>query len=153
MMTLNPYLTFNGNCEEAFGFYKKVFKKEFAHISKFKDMPPSKEFPVAEADKEKIMHVSIQFDHGLSLMGSDASDTFGGGFKEGNNVTVSINVDKPEEAKRMYTELSDQGRIIVPYDKTFWGAYYGLFFDRFGIQWMVNCELEEHKDFEKKANK
>ena len=153
MITINPYLTFNGTCEEAFNFYKSVFGGEFPHISKFKDMPPNPDFPISETDKEKIMHISLPISKETVLMGSDSSESFGKATVEGNNFSISINTDSVDEATRIYNELSKGGKIKMPLEKTFWGAYFGMFIDKFGIHWMVNCELQEHKDYEQKNKK
>lgn len=150
MTTINPYLTFNGTCEAAFNFYKSVFGGEFPYLGKFKDMPEDPKYPVAESDKEKIMHISLPISKETSLMGSDSTEAFGKATIVGNNVTISVNCDSVEEVTRIYNALSVDGKIFMPLEKTFWGAYFGQFTDKFGIQWMVNCELAEHKNFEKK---
>ncbi len=150
MTTINPYLTFTGNCEEAFLFYKSVFGGEFQMISRFKDMPPDPEYPISDEDKEKIMHVSLPISEETVLMGSDASEQFGNNIEFGNNITISINTKSVDEVTRIYNELSKGGKINMQLEKTFWGAYFGMFTDKFGINWMVNCELEEHKDFEER---
>lgn len=150
MTTINPYLTFNGTCEEAFNFYKSIFGGEFPYIGKFKDMPENPEYPVAEADKDKIMHISLPISKETVLMGSDSSAAFGKATIVGNNITISVNCDSVEEVTRIYNGLSEGGKIFMPLNKTFWGAYFGQFTDKFGIQWMVNCELQEHKDYEAK---
>jgi PhnB protein len=153
MTTINPYLTFNGNCEEAFNFYKSVFRGEFPYIGKFKDMPPNPDYPVADSDKEKIMHVSLPISKETTLMGSDSSESFGHAKVMGNNFSISVNSDSVEEIERIYNALSAGGIIKMPLNKTFWGAYFGMLTDKFGIHWMVNCELQEHKDFEKNHGK
>ena len=137
MTTINTYLTFNGNCEEAFNFYKSVFGGEFAHISKFKDMPENPEFPVAESDREKVMHVSFPIGN-TELLGSDTGGEWAASFKQGNNFSVSINTDNKDEADRIFGKLSGGGNIIMPMNKTFWDSYFGMFTDKFGIQWMVS---------------
>jgi len=137
MTTINTYLTFNGNCEEAFNFYKSVFGGEFEHIGKFKDMPESPEFPVAESDKEKIMHISFPIGNTM-LMGSDTGGDWSANFKQGNNFSVSINTENKNEADRLFNELSEGGKIMMPMNKTFWDSYFGMFTDKFGIQWMVS---------------
>lgn len=137
MTTINTYLTFNGNCEEAFNFYKSVFGGEFAHISKFKDMPENPEFPVAESDREKVMHVSFPIGN-TELLGSDTGGEWAASFKQGNNFSVSINTDNKDEADRIFDKLSEGGKIIMPMNKTFWDSYFGMFTDKFGIQWMVS---------------
>jgi len=153
MTTINPYLTFNGNCEAAFNFYKSVFGGEFPYAGKFKDMPADPDYPVSEADKEKIMHISLPISKETILMGSDSSEAFGQAGVMGNNFSISVNTDTVEEVTRIYNELSAGGVIKMPLNKTFWGAYFGMFTDKFGIHWMVNCELQEHKDYEQKNQK
>jgi PhnB protein len=153
MTTINPYLTFNGNCEAAFNFYKAVFGGEFQFIGRFKDMPPQKEYKLTEADMEKIMHVSLPISKGSVLMGSDSSDAFGKATIMGNNVTISIHTESVDEITRIYNELSKDGIIKMPLQKTFWGSHFGQFTDKFGINWMANCEVKEHKDFEEKHRK
>jgi len=142
MTTINVYLTFNGNCEEAFYFYKSVFGGEFTHIGKFKDMPENPKFPVAESDKEKIMHVSLPIGNTV-LMGSDTGGEWSTGFTQGNNFSVSINTDNKDEADRLFNKLSEGGKITMPMNKTFWGSYFGMFTDQFGIQWMVSFGTEQ----------
>jgi PhnB protein len=149
MTTINPYLTFNGNCEEAFKFYQSVFGGAFPFMGRFKDMPDNPDFPIPEAEKEKIMHVSLPISKETTLMGSDSSEAFGHVTAMGNNFSISINTDSQEEATRLFNELSAGGKINMPLNKTFWGAYFGMFTDKFGIHWMVNYELPEHKEFEK----
>ncbi len=146
MTTLNAYLTFNGNCEEAFNFYKSIFGGEFAHVARFKEMPPSDHCPpVTEEDKEKIMHISLPISKECILMGSDTSEAFGPPPTFGNNFSLSINTDTTEEVDRIFKALSEGGQVIMPAEKTFWDAYFGMCTDKFGIQWMVSCELEGHK--------
>ena len=137
MTTINTYLTFNGNCEEAFNFYKSVFGGEFEHMGKFKDMPESPECTVAESDKEKIMHISFPIGNTM-LMGSDTGGEWSANFKQGNNFSVSINTENKNEADRLFNELSEGGKIMMPMNKTFWNSYFGMFTDKFGIQWMVS---------------
>lgn len=140
MTAVNPYITFNGTCEEAFNFYKSVFGGDFPYAGKFKDMPS--EYPIEESDKEKIMHISLPIGNTV-LMGSDAAGGFGGDYKEGNNITISINTDSEDEATRIFNGLSAGGKVTMPLNKTFWGAYFGMFTDKFGINWMVNYDYEQ----------
>lgn len=142
MAVVNPYLTFNGTCEEAFNFYKSVFGGDFAYIGKFKDMPPSEEFPLPEAAKEKIMHVSLPIGNTV-LMASDAVEGCGAMPTFGDNYSVSINADSEEEATRIFNGLSAGGKVTMPLDKTFWGALFGMFTDKFGINWMVNYDYQQ----------
>lgn len=145
MTTINIYLTFNGNCEDAFNFYKSVFGGNFSHIGRFKDMPENPKYPVAESDKEKVMHVSFPIGNSV-LMGSDTGGEWSTHFNQGNNFSVSINTDSKEEADRLFSELSKGGKVSMPMNKTFWDSYFGMFTDKFGIQWMVSFDSETHKN-------
>ena len=141
MTTVNIYMTFDGNCREAFDFYKSVFGGEFAYIGTFADMPPREGMPpVPESEKDRIMHVSLPVSKETALMGSDSSEIFEHATVVGDNISVSVNTDSMEEAERIFVGLSTGGKIIMPLEKTFWGAYYGILRDKFDINWMVNAE-------------
>jgi len=141
MAQVNPYLTFAGNCEEAFKFYQSVFGGEFPFFGKFKDMPPMEgQPPLSETDGNKIMHVSLPISKETVLMGSDSLEAFGQTTVVGNNYAISINTDSQEEADKLFNGLSEGGQVTMPLDKTFWGAYFGMFTDKFGIHWMVNFD-------------
>lgn len=143
MATVNPYLTFHGNCEEAFHLYKSVFGGEFTNWSKFNEMPPMEGAPpMSEKEGNLIMHVSLPISAETILMGSDSSETFGQATVIGNNYSVSINTDSKEEADKIYNGLSEGGKIEMPLQETFWGAYFGMFSDKFGVQWMVNFDAQ-----------
>ena len=145
MTTINPYLIFNGNCEEAFLFYQSVFGGAFPYVGKFKDMPPSdNNLPITEGDGEKIMHISLPIDNGSILMGSD-TNAQSGVVKIGENVSLSINTDSREEADKLFNGLSAGGTVKMPMENTFWGAYFGMFIDKFGIHWMVNFDEKPQK--------
>ena len=141
MAQVNPYLTFNGTCEEAFNFYKSVFGGEFAHIGKFKDMPSEK--PLADDVANMIMHVSLPISSETILMGSDMHESFGFKVQAGSNFAVSINTNSEDEATKLFNGLSAGGNVTMPLDKTFWGAFFGMFTDKFGIHWMVNYDYEQ----------
>jgi PhnB protein len=139
--SINPYLTFPGNCEEAFNFYRSVFGGEFPYIGRFKDMPPMEgQPPLSEAAGNMIMHVSLPIGHGTILMGSDSSDEWGHATTIGNNFSLSINAKNRAEADRIYSALSEGGQSTMPMNQTFWGSYFGMLTDRFKIQWMVSHE-------------
>ena len=141
MAVVNPYLTFSGNCEEAFTFYKSVFGGDFQFVGRFKEMPPMEGCPpVSEAEAEKIMHISLPISKETSLMGSDSLDAFGQATIVGTNFTISINTTSQEEADKLFNGLSAGGKVTMPMDKTFWGSYFGMFVDKFNIQWMVSFE-------------
>ena len=141
MTSVNIYLTFDGDCEAAFNFYKSVFGGEFPYIGRFNEMPPQEGQPAMNAeDGNKIMHVSLPISQETMLMGSDTGGEWSKGFSKGNNFSVSINTDTKEEADRLFNGLSTGGTVTMPMNKTFWGSYFGMFVDRFDIQWMVSFE-------------
>ncbi|MGV3630346.1 MAG: VOC family protein [Bacteroidota bacterium] len=141
MAQINPYLTFNGNCEDAFNFYKSVFGGDFTYIGRFKDMPS--ENPMPEEAGNLIMHVSLPIGGDTSLFGSDSSEEFGQATKIGNNFSISINAESEEEAKQLFEKLSAGGKITMPIEKTFWGALFGMFTDKYDINWMVNYDYAQ----------
>ncbi len=138
MKAINAYLTFHGNCEEAFNFYRGVFGGEFQMISRFKEMPP--EFKVEEQDREKLMHVALAISPGTVLMGSDTSEQYARGYRVGNNISLSVLTDSKEECERVFAALSVGGQVMMPLADTFWGSYFGMLTDPFGIQWMVSFD-------------
>ncbi len=145
MATVNIYLTFNGNCEEAFRFYQSIFGGEFSYFGRFKEMPKEEENcqPMDEADGDKIMHVTLPISKETCLMGSDTGGEWASHFKQGNNFSVSINTESKKEADKLFNALSSDGQVIMPMNQTFWGAYFGMFTDKFGINWMVNFDKNE----------
>jgi PhnB protein len=145
MTTVNTYLIFDGNCEEAFTFYKSVFGGEFTYLGRYKDMPPTDGQPCPPGDEDKVMHVSLPISTETILMGSDSSKAYGQATIFGNNVSLSINADSKESADLLFTGLSVGGQIKMPMNQTFWGAYFGMFTDQFGIHWMVNFDAVEKK--------
>ena len=133
------YLNFQGNTEEAFNLYKKVFGTEFSTpFMRFKDIPPRDGMPpLPEADKNKVTHVSLPILGGVQLMGTDMLESLGQKLVEGNNFTINLSPDTKEEADRMYSDLSaGSTEGVAPHDE-FWG-YWGTCKDRFGIRWMFN---------------
>ncbi|GAB3413558.1 VOC family protein [Niabella aquatica] len=139
MTIVNPYLYFNGNCEEAFNFYKSVFRAEFKYIGRYKDVPQTDRSVFSDQDN-KIMHVSLPISSETTLMGSDNAALFrqGGSI---NNFSLAISTDKKEEADRLFQALSIHGEVKLPINETFWGSYYGIVTDQFGISWKVSFEL------------
>ena len=130
-MQIVPYLTFNGNCEEALGFYQGVFGGE-PDIMRFREIPPQEGIEVSDRWKEKIMHAELVIDDQLLYF----SDTFEGmEVTAGDSVTVHINVDSEEELRRLFSVLSEGGKVTMPVDTMFWGAVYGSLTDKFGINW------------------
>ncbi len=141
MTTTNTYLNFNGNCEEAFNFYKSVFGGEFTYLGRFGEMPSSEDYTVPETDKNKVMHVSLPIGSSV-LMGSDVGGDWAPTFKQGNNFAVSISAHSKEEADRIFSFLSADGQITMPLMDTFWGDYFGMLTDKFGINWMMSYNKE-----------
>lgn len=140
MATVNVYLTFNGNCMQAFDFYKSVFGGEFPYVGTFGEMPPMEGKETPEEDKNKIMHISLPISKETILMGSDTAGEWTSNHKEGNNFSISINAESREEADKLFNGLSEDGKVTMPMSDTFWGAYFGMFTDKFGINWMVNYD-------------
>ena len=140
MAAINPYLNFSGNCEEAFNFYRSVFGGEFLTLMRFKDVPA--EVQMAQSEGEKIMHVSLPIGQGTVLMGSDRPAAMGP-TTNGNNYYISISPESEAEATRLFNGLSAGGQVTMPLEKAFWGAYFGMCTDKFGIQWMVNYDYNQ----------
>lgn len=141
MPTVNVYLNFNGQCEAAFNLYKSAFGKEFGYMGKFKDMPQDPDAPLSETDLERVMHVTLPISQETVLMGSDTTLQSGQEVTFGNNFAVSINVGSQEEADHLFNALSEGGQVLMPMSHTFWGAYFGMFTDKFNVPWMINFDL------------
>ena len=143
-MILNPYLSFPGNCEEAFTFYKSVFGGEFDYIGRFGEMPPQEGMPpLSEEDARKIMHVSLTIGPNQVLMGSDDGGEWGPPHVAGNNVTLSLTASTQKEADEIFAKLAEGGVITMPLENTFWGDYFGMCTDQFGIHWMMSWKEKE----------
>ena len=152
MTTVNVYLNFNGNCEEAFNFYKSVFGGEFPYIGRFKDMPAQEGMPELPTEMDdKIMHVSLPISKETMLMGSDTGGEWAPQFVQGNNFSISINAGSKDDADRFFNELSKGGNISMPMNNTFWGDYFGMFADKFGVNWMVSYNAQSQEEKQKAA--
>ena len=138
MATVNIYLTFNGNCEEAFKFYQSVFGGEIPYMGRFKDMPPGEDSKLNPGEENRIMHVSLPISKETMLMGSDTGGEWGTGYSQGNNFAISITADTKEEADKLFKGLSAGGKVTMPLSKTFWADHFGMLTDKFGISWMVS---------------
>jgi len=138
MATLNPYLNFDGKTEEAFNFYESVLGGEFmGGIMRYKDMPDGNN--LSREDQNKVMHVALPVGKDTFLMGTDTIDSLGGQkLVVGNNCQILIAPESREEADRIFNELSKGGKVELPMQDMFWGAYYGAFADKFGVNWMVH---------------
>jgi PhnB protein len=140
MKAVNPYLNFSGNCDEAFNFYRSVFGGEFSTQMRFKEVPPEAQMHTTEG--EKTMHVALPIGQGTVLMGSDRPAAMGP-VTTGDYASLSITTDSEAEATRVFNGLSAGGQVTMPLEKTFWGSYFGMFTDRFGIQWMVSYDYNQ----------
>jgi PhnB protein len=137
MPTVTPYLSLDGDCEEAFEFYRSILGGEFLDVSRYSEMPP--DVPTSPGDADKIMHIALQLADGQAIMGSDrppgtGSTTFG------DSAAISISPDSAEDGRRIFESLSAGGQVTMPYERQFWGADFGMCTDRYGINWMINYD-------------
>ena len=145
MATVNVYLNFNGNCEEAFNFYKSVLGGEFPFVGRYKDMPPQEGVEISQDEANRIMHISLPVSKETMLMGSDTGGQWAPDFKQGNNFSICISPDSKEDADRVLKGLSSGGTVTMPMSDTFWGDYFGMFTDKFGVNWMVSYNTGQQK--------
>jgi PhnB protein len=138
MAIINPHINFNGNAEEAFHFYRSVFGGEFAKIMRFKDLA-SAEFPVAENEANKIMHIALPIGKSV-LMANDVPEILGRTNENENRSKIVISAESKEEADRLFNGLSAGGQIEMPIADSPWGSYFGMFRDKYGIEWMVDYD-------------
>ena len=138
MALINPHINFNGNAEEAFTFYKSVFGGEFSKIMRLKDIA-SPEFPVAENDANKIMHIALPIGKNI-LTANDVPESMGRVNENENRSKISVSAESREEADRLFSGLSAGGSIEYPIGGSPWGSYFGMFRDKFGIEWMVDFD-------------
>jgi PhnB protein len=138
MALINPHINFNGNAEEAFNFYKSVFGGEFVKIVRFKDIS-SAEYPVAEKEANKIMHIALPIGDNM-LLANDVPEILGKVNENENRSKISISTASREEADKLYKGLSEGGQVEMPIEDSPWGSYFGMFRDKFGIEWMVEYE-------------
>ena len=141
MARVSTYLNFARSTEAAFEFYKSVFKTELTDsIKRFKDAPAAPgQPPLADADKELVMHVELPIIGGHVLMGTDAPESMGFALTPGNNVYINLEPDTRAETERLFNALSEGGKVEMALQDAFWGGYFGSLTDRFGIRWMFNC--------------
>ena len=136
MAIINPHINFNGNAEEAFTFYKSVFGGAFSKLVRLKDLA-SAEFPVAEKDENKIMHIALPIGNTNVLIGNDVPDFLGEVNERENRSKISISTESKEEADKLFNGLSVDGEIEMPIMDSPWGSYFGMFRDKYGIEWIV----------------
>lgn len=135
-MTINPWINFNGNAEEAFTFYKSVFGGEFGKVIRFKDLASS-EFPVPETEENKIMLITLPIGNGTTLMANDVPEIMGQVNEHENRSKIQVSTDSKEEAERLFAGLSAGGEVEGPMGDGPWGSYAGMFRDKYGIEWIV----------------
>ena len=144
MSKVNIYLNFDGNCEEAFLFYRSVIGGEFNYVGRFGEMPPQEGTPPLPASMaDKIMHISLPVSKETILMGSDTGDQWSPSFSKGNNFSIYLAAESRSDADRLFAGLSEGGKITMPLSDTFWGDYFGSFEDKYGVNWMVSHASEQ----------
>lgn len=137
--SVHPYLNFPGNTEEAFNFYRSVFGGEFLGVFRFRDLQ-GENLGVPEEDLDKIMHIALPLGPNTILMGTDALESFGQKIVFGNNSYISLQPDSAADAERIFSALSEGGKVEMPLQQTDWAERYASFVDRYGVQWMINYE-------------
>ena len=142
MAQINPYINFNGNAEEAFLFYKSVFGGEFRQVTRFKEME-SAEFPIPESEANKIMHITLPIGQNV-LMGNDVPEFMGKVNENENRSKIAISTESKEEADKIFNGLSAGGTIEFPISDSPWGSYFGMFRDKYGIEWTVDYDTKHN---------
>lgn len=137
MALINPYINFNGNAEEAFLFYKSVFGGEFVNIVRFKDM--AEHFPIEKKEENKIMHIALPIGSNV-LMANDVPESMGRVNENENRSKIAIGAESKEEADKLFNGLSAGGTIEMPIGDSPWGSYFGMFRDKYGIEWTVDYD-------------
>ena len=135
-MKLNPYIMFAGNAEEALNFYKDCFNGEIKGLNRFGGSP----METTEEYKQKIMHASLAFGESVIMFSDGMPDEK---FSTGGNVYLSVDVPEPEELEKVFNKIAEGGSVTMPLQDTFWGARFGMLKDKFGINWMFNCEKKK----------
>lgn len=139
MARINPYVHFNGNAEEAFEFYRSVFGGEFANVVRFKDLD-FEGSPTNEKEANKIMHIALPIGKHSILMGSDTPERLGRHNEHENRSKICVNTESKEEADTIFNGLSAGGQIEMPISDSPWDTYFGMFRDKFGLEWMVDFD-------------
>lgn len=142
MVQINPYIHFNGNCEEAFTFYKSVFGSEFSALSRFKDMA-NPELPMPENEADKIMHIALPIGKNSVLYASDTPTFMGTHNENETRSKISISTESKAEADNIFTALSEAATVEMPISDSPWGTYFGMLRDKYGIEWMVQYDANE----------
>ncbi len=145
MAQINPYINFNGNAEEAFTFYKSVFGGEFAKVMRFKDLS-NPDFPIPEKEANKIMHIALPIGRNV-LMANDVPESMGPTNENENRSKIAISAQSKEEADQLFIGLSEGGTIEMPIADSPWGSYFGMFRDKYGIEWMIDYDSKYKGEF------
>jgi PhnB protein len=140
MAQINPHINFNGNAEEAFHFYKSIFGGDFAKVTRLKEIS-SPEFPVPESDAEKILHISLPIGKN-KLIGNDVPSFLGSVNENENRSKISISAESRAEADHLFNGLSNGGSVEMPMEDSPWGVYFGMFRDKYGIEWIIEFETK-----------
>lgn len=136
MLSTNPYLNFTGDSELALNFYRSVFGGDFTHILRYRDMPGNEK--MAAEDQDKVINITLTIQDGISFMATDVLPSTNQELVSGNNFHININAESEAEADKIFPLLAEGGKIKMPLNKTFWGGYFGMCTDKFGISWMIN---------------
>lgn len=139
MPAINPHINFNGNAEDAFNFYRSVFGGEFARIVRFKEMA-NEHFPVSEKEANKIMHIALPIGNSNVLMGNDVPEVLGTVNEKEHRSKIAISAESREEADKIFNGLSAGGEVEMPIADSPWGSYFGMFRDKYGIEWMIDYD-------------
>lgn len=138
MTVINPHINFNGNAEEAFTFYKSAFGGEFARVVRFKDLS-GPGMQIAEHEANKIMHIALPIGNNI-LMGNDVPEYMGRVNEKENRSKIAVTPGSREEADRIFQKLSEGGEVEMPMADSPWGSYFGMFRDKYGIEWMIDFD-------------
>lgn len=141
MASINPHINFNGNAEEAFQFYKSVFGGTFSKLVRFKELA-SADFPVAAHEANKIMHIALPIGQSI-LMANDVPEILGRTNENENRSKIVIRTESKEEADKVFNGLSAGGQVEMPIGDSPWGSYFGMFRDKYGIEWMVEFDAND----------
>ncbi len=133
---LNPHISYEGKAEEAVYYYEKVIGGKVEGVFKYKDTPQGEQ--MSDEEKNLVMHATLNLKDGTSLMVSDYVPSMKMPYVKGNDITLSLHPESKDEADRLFNGLSDGGKVTMPMQDTFWNAYFGMFVDKFGVQWMIN---------------
>lgn len=136
MRNMTPYLHFPGNSEEVMTFYKSVLGGEFSSFQRYKDVPGAEK--MSSKDQEKLIHVSLQVSNSITIMATDSLESMDQRLEAGNNFHICLHTESEGETDRLFEGLSKGGKVEMPLNKTFFGSYFGMCRDKFGIQWMIN---------------